>query len=129
MVKIPIRNTTVPSRKDTGYPEQWKHQFPFSQSCRNDAKRVAHATIAAFEATVQQGSDQYKNKWLNDSIWTELIKRHNPALKVDTTQYNRAFGNRQAYKLSLHSLGGAGNDTGVFQETKYDEASKKNAKY
>jgi hypothetical protein len=90
---------------------------------------VAHAIIAAFEASMQQGSDQYKNKWLSDSIWTELMKRHNPALKVDTPQLNRAFGNRQAYKFSLHSFGGAGNDTGVFQERKNDEASKKNVKY
>jgi hypothetical protein len=56
------------------------------------------------------------------------MKRHNPALKVDTAQLNRAFGTHQAYKLLLHSFGGK-NTTGVFQERKYDEASKKNIKY
>jgi hypothetical protein len=56
------------------------------------------------------------------------MKRHNPALKVDTAQLNRAFGNHQAYKLSLHAFGGK-NTTGVFQERKYDEASKNNIKY
>ena len=56
------------------------------------------------------------------------MKRHNPALKVDTAQLNRAFGTHQAYKLSLHAFGGK-NTTGVFQELKYDRASKKNVKY